>query len=253
MTTSTMTAPKRSEKFYSRRASIPSRSIIEPLETLHLPDPLPRVPDVEQLLDRASEIRPELKRFVLDRQFLDAAARVRRSDTLPEVTAHASYGLTVFDTSHLADPDFATWNVGVFLRWTLFDGFRTSSAVGQLKSQSRQSELFEDSFRASLRRQLEEAHGNWERGGAAVEVALLAVDQAREAQRVGEETFRWGASTFLDVLESERALRQAELNLALGQHVVLTSLSELKYLVGLRADADARELVPGASGSEETR
>ena len=63
------------------------------------------------------------------------------------------------------------------------------------------------------------------------------MEQAREAERVAEEFFRWGAATTLDVLESTRALRDAEFNQAQAAHEALVALAEMKYLVGFRADA----------------
>lgn len=217
---------------------------------LTLPDPLPYVPELDGLLERADDERPELKRFELSRGFLREAEGVRRADTLPEISATASYGINSFALSNLKQHSFHNWRVGVALRWTLFDGFRTSSAVGQLRSQHRQSELQELSFRSQLARELEQATGEWRQGLAAVEAAALAVDQAREAQRISEESYRWGAVTFLEVLESERDVRDAELSSALARHTALVALAQIKYLVGLSADAPASELVAGPTTEE---
>jgi len=215
----------------------PATEPVEPAGALALPDPLPEVPEAVELLEWAGATRPELLRFSLTRQVLEQAEGVTRADTLPEIKANASFGVSSFKVANLEDMSFRNWTVGVNLTWTLFDGFKTASAVGRLRSQRRQSQLEEEAFRARLARELEQAVGEWQRGLEAVRVSHLAVDLAREAERVTEESFRWGAATVLDILEAERAMRQADLTRVQAQHVAVTALADMKYLLGLRPDA----------------
>jgi len=217
------------------------RPIGEPVELvdgLALPAPLPEVPDVPELLERASSGRSELRRFALDRAVLKAAEQVTRSDVLPEIVGNASFGIDTFTVDNFTDLEFKNWSVGVSLRWTLFDGLKSASTIGRYRSQQLQSQLAEASFRASLGRELEQARGTWRGAVEALDASELAVRGAEEAQRVAEESYRWGAVTFLDVLEAERALREAELTRAEALHMGLTALADLKYLIGLRPDAD---------------
>ncbi|MFQ5790036.1 MAG: TolC family protein [Acidobacteriota bacterium] len=216
------------------------RPVGEPIEVdeeLRVPDPVPTVPDPSGLLLLAEETRPELLRFAADRRVLRGRIGVSRANLRPEIKANASYGIDTFAFENLSKLAFRTWRVGVSLNWTLFDGLRTPSEIGVLRSQTTQSQYDEDDFRSQLALELERATGDWSRALEAVDVAAMAVEEAREAERVAEESFRWGAATVLDILESERALRQAEFNLAQAAHDALVSLAEMKYLVGFRADA----------------
>jgi HAE1 family hydrophobic/amphiphilic exporter-1 len=219
---------------------------LELLDDLRLPDPLPFVPGYKVLLAQASRTRPELLRFQYGRRVLEAGQRVTRADTLPEISAAGAIGINSFDVNNLTDPSFRNWNVGVYLRWTLFDGFRTSSAVARLKSQVTQSRLEEAAFRNALAREVERSSGEWQRGLEAIEVAELASEQALEAQRLAEESFRWGAASVLQILEAERSVRQAELSRAESYYVALTALADVKFLVGLRPDAPL-DVVPLAA------
>lgn len=216
-------------------------------EVLEIPEPRPDVGSPEELMVQANGRRPELLRFAVDRQVLDARVGVTRADVLPEIAANALFGVDTFDADNFADPGFRSWNVGFAVRWTVFDGLRASSEIGALRSQALQSRHEEDSFRSGLALDLERATGTWERALEAVDVAEMAVEQAREAERVAEESFRWGAATVLDVLEAERALRQAEFNRAQAAHDALAALAELKYLVGFRADA-SHAVISAAKG-----
>jgi outer membrane protein TolC len=236
----------------ARLNEVLNRPIDAPLEladTLRLPDPLPVVPGYEVLLEQASRTRPELLRFEYGRRVLEAGERVTRTDTLPEISAAGNIGINSFDVNNLGKLSYRNWNVGVFLRWTLFDGFRTSSAVARLKSQVRQSELEEAAFRNALAREVERSSGEWRRGLEAIEVAELASEQAREAQRLAEESFQWGAASVLEILEAERSVQQAELSRAEAYYVALTALADVKFLVGLRPDAPLDQILAEA-GSE---
>jgi HAE1 family hydrophobic/amphiphilic exporter-1 len=231
----------------------PVASPLEPLDGLELPDPLPVVPPPAALAARADAERPELRRFSLSREVLRAAEDVTRSDLKPEIAATAAFGVDTYTTSNLDDLDLHNWSVGVSLRWTLFDGLKTPAFVGLYRSQRRQSELMERSFRAQLGRELEEAHGTWLGAVEAISAGRLAVEGATEAVRVAEESYTWGAATLLDVLEAERARREAELTHAEALHAGQTALASIKYLVGLRPDAPARELAapPPPTANEE--
>ncbi|MCG6923917.1 MAG: TolC family protein [Acidobacteria bacterium] len=223
----------------ARLNEVLGRPIDAPLELtdgLQLPDPLPFVPDYEVLLAQAARTRPELLRFEYGRRVLEAGQKVTRADTLPEISAAGNVGVSSFDVNNLGDLSFRNWNVGVFLRWKLFDGFRTSSAVGRLESQVQQSRLEEAAFRNALAREVERSSGEWKRGLEAVEVAELAAEQAAEAQRLAEESFQWGAATVLEILEAQRQVQQAELSKAESYYVALTALADVKFLVGLRPD-----------------
>jgi outer membrane protein TolC len=195
------------------------------------------LPAVDALLALAAGNRPELRRYALSRRVLEEAEGVVRADTLPEISARASLGINSFQLQNLGRGELHGWNVGVNFRWTLFDGQRTTATIGQYRSQRRQNQLEEQAFRARLARDLERAAGDWQQARETIEVAALAVDQGTEARRVAEELFSLGAATFLNVLDAERALRQAELVRLQAYHGARSALAEIKALVGFRPDA----------------
>jgi outer membrane protein TolC len=209
----------------------------EPAEDLVSPGSPVEPAGLPGLMSLADANRAELRRYELTRRVLQEGEAVVRADLRPEISARASLGINSYKADNLLRPSFHNWTAGITMRWPLFDGHRTGSAVGQLRSQRRQSLLEEETFRARLARDLERASGDLGQARKTIEVATLALEQAREAQRVAEELFNVGAATFLDVLDAERALRQAELARLQAHHAASTALAELKGLVGLRADA----------------
>ncbi len=213
------------------------------------PAVIPEVDGPRELLLVANEHRPELLRFAIDRNVLDARVGVTQSNLLPEISATATFGINTFNFDNLKDWSLHTWSVGARLDWTIFDGLSTNAEIAALRSQVSQSNFEEGSFRSELAMELERATGTWVRVLEAIEVAQSAVELSNEAQRVAEENFQYGAATTLDLLEAARALREAEFTLASAVHEALVTLAELKYLIGYRADAP--DSVLSASGSTE--
>jgi HAE1 family hydrophobic/amphiphilic exporter-1 len=210
---------------------------IEVVADLALEAPYPSVHRPEALLEIATLNRPELRRYAIDRRVLDARVGVASSDVKPQIRAVASFGINTFASGNVGDLGLHTWAAGVSFDWKLFDGFRTKSRTGVLRSQITQNQYDESAFRNRLSVDLKEANGTWLRALEALEVTNLAVSEAREAERIAEESLKWGAATTLDVLQSTLALRQSELNQMTVAHDALVALAEMKYLAGFRADA----------------
>jgi HAE1 family hydrophobic/amphiphilic exporter-1 len=233
---------------------------IEVVAELEIEEPYPNVLRPEALLEIASLNRPELRRYAVDRKVLEARVGVTRSEVKPQIRATASFGVNTFATSNVSDLALHTWAAGLVFDWKLFDGFRTKSQTGVLRSQITQNQYDETAFRNQLSVDLKEASGTWVRALEALEVTELAVNEAREAERVSEESLKWGAATTLDVLQSTLALRQSELNQTTVAHDALVALAEMKFLTGFRADAPhsvievadpvAEQLVPPGERSE---
>ena len=215
----------------------PINAPIEVLAELELPEPVPRVLRTEALLELAGQHRPELRRYGIDRRVLDARVGVTRSELRPQIRASAGFGVNTFQFGKVDDWTLRTWNAGVNFDWTIFDGMKTSSQIAVLRSQMTQSEHDETAFRNDLSVALKEANGTWIRALEALELTSLTVDEAREAERVAEESLQWGAATTLDVLQATLSVREAELNQTTAAHDALVSLAEMKYLVGFRADS----------------
>jgi HAE1 family hydrophobic/amphiphilic exporter-1 len=215
----------------------PVSAPIEVLAELSVEEPAPVILRPEALLELAGLNRPELRRYAVDRSVLEARIGVESSEVKPQIRANASIGVNTFASSNVSDLALHTWAVGFSFNWKLFDGFRAQSQTGVLRSQISQNQYDESAFKNELSVLIKQANGTWLRSLQALEVTDLAVNEAREAERVAEESLKWGAATTLDVLEATLSLRQAELNQMMAAHDALVALAEMKYLVGFRADA----------------
>jgi outer membrane protein TolC len=192
---------------------------------------LPDIPSVEDLVT-ASGLRPDLQALGENRKVLGLLREIEGTNRLPEFKLSGSYGYRAIETENLFNYDYASWNVGLYLDWHLFDGRRTRARTRQLESQRKQNEWNARNLQSQAASNLVIAVESYKQARDTVEAAEEAIDQAEEAHRVAEEARRWGAATMLEVLEAERILAEVRFQRLDAIHAALGSLAEIHFLVG---------------------
>ena len=210
---------------------------IEVLDELVLPDPVPRILPAAALAELAIQHRPSLRRFALDREVLEVERRLAAAESRPRIDGNASYGINTFTLGNTYDLELHNWNAGVSLTWNLFDGFQTSSRVASLRSQETQNEWEQNEFETTLEVLLRNAAADWNGALEAVSEAVLALEEAAEAERVAAEEVAAGAAMPFLQLEAAQTRREVELEHARHTTDALNALAELKFLVGFPASA----------------
>ena len=111
-----------------------------------------------------------------------------------------------------ADRPDESWDIGVNVSWSLWDGGRTAAEIAQTASlaQAARSRLaeFDSVLAVEVRQRVLEINT----GLASVSAADEAVRAAAEAQRVVGERYRAGVIAEIEVLDAEFALLQAQLD-----------------------------------------
>ena len=105
-----------------------------------------------------------------------------------------------------------SWDIGVNVSWTLWDGGRTAAeaaAAAHMASAARERLAeFDSTLDVEVRQRIREIESR----RAAVAAAEEGVRAAAEAHRVVNERYRAGVSTQTEVLDAEFALLQAQLD-----------------------------------------
>jgi HAE1 family hydrophobic/amphiphilic exporter-1 len=190
------------------------------------------LPPLDALLARVPD-KPSLEALRVEQLSLEQEQRVYRANLLPDVSFSGSYGIRTIFSEELANADFASWDVGLFFDWPLYDGGETRSKIAELRSRQRQIELNARTRRAEAERDLVATAAEYRRAREAARVAAQVVDEARETLRVAEENFRFGAATSLDVLDGQRTLTQARFDRIQAVHDALVARADLCALLGL--------------------
>jgi outer membrane protein TolC len=105
-----------------------------------------------------------------------------------------------------------SWDLGVNVGWSLWDGGRTDGQVAQAASLAEAARQRLAEFDSSLAVEIRQRMLEIDTGLAAVTAADDAVRAAAEAQRVVTERYRAGVIAEIEVLDAEFALLQAQLD-----------------------------------------
>lgn len=180
------------------------------------------LPTLAELMAQAETDNPELRALQAEVERAEAQVRGARASRWPGVE------LRVGQTR---EPDLRQSSVGVSVQIPLLD--RRDGAIGEAGSELRRLQGRLDGRRAELRQQLQHA---WQ----ALAIARLRVQalsegvvlDAEAALKVAQAAYRFGERGILDVLDAQRVLRSARLNLLEARYQSQAARIELETLAG---------------------
>ena len=158
--------------------------------------------------------RPERKSLLFRITAAEERVAAASSGNLPVLTAVGGYdmarpNLRVFPIQEKWQP---SWDIGVSVRWALFDGGRVRAETAEAAANRRAVEARLRDFDAGVEVELRQRMAELKSALAAIEAAGAGVRAAAEARRVIAERFSAGVATNTDVLNAQTALLQAELD-----------------------------------------
>lgn len=154
--------------------------------------------------------RSELAQLQQQEAMYRANAKIITSDLRPKFDLSASYGYQAGKTDNLFKEPYDTWKVSVTMKFPIFDGLRSSGKRAQNTAQLEQVKQMRVDRERSIAIEQSSADRDLEKAIALDEAARRAHDATAEALRMSRESFDQGLITSLDLLQAERAERQAE-------------------------------------------
>ncbi|WP_322041927.1 efflux transporter outer membrane subunit [Paraburkholderia sp. J67] len=202
---------------------------------LAAPRALPALPASVPVSDPATMFaqRPDIR--AAERRLASSNAQIGEhvADFLPKLTLFGDLGFTAADPGHLLRKNNFSW-VGVpYLQWNLFDFGRTLGAVhGAEASRDEAEARYEKTVLAAL----QDANGALSRYGYQREhlVTLQKVqDSAQRSAVLMRQRYRAGASTLVDLLDTQRAEFLAQQDVISGQAELLKDFISIQKSLGL--------------------
>lgn len=195
---------------------------------------LPRLPDTlsvgstDQLIRRRPDVQAAERRLAGEIMLVGAA----RSEYLPRLTlgARAGYVATTFDS--LSRAGTSRWLAGPILTFPLLDLGRVRQRV-HLARAGRDAAQAE--HRAAVVRALSESNAalvTYDRAHARLAILGDAVASSTRAAALAQQRFEAGLTDFLQVLDAQRTLLDAENQLAQGHTAAATALVAVYKAVG---------------------
>lgn len=105
-----------------------------------------------------------------------------------------------------------SWDIGVNLTWSLFDGGRVRAETAEAAADQRAAEERLKEFDANVALDVRQRAADLASAEAAIAAADVGVRSASDARRVVADRFSVGVATNTDVIDAQVALLQAELD-----------------------------------------
>ena len=159
-----------------------------------------------------------------------ATARASRSSYWPTLALNANTG---WNGSRVNDYDLLNQRqVSLSLRWNLFDGFERELTIAQREADLDVAEATASDAQRAVQADLELRLAEIDAAKARIEITQTSVVAAGEDLRVQQERYRLGASTIVDVLTSQEALNQAEVDVVIARFDYLRAKAQVEALIG---------------------
>lgn len=185
-----------------------------PLEPAEATLELPSLPSLEQLQDTALTARPE--RGALEARLGAARARERvaRAGWFPQLFVIGGYDYAN-PNSRIVPPEDRwddSWDLGVQLSWSLFDGGKVSGALQRARGEARAVEAQLESLDQAIRLEVFARYRDLETAREAAALSDMTVSAAEENLTVTRNRFKEGVLGSADLLDAETSALRAALD-----------------------------------------
>ena len=186
---------------------------------------------LDQLIDDAVQNRVEIKNLKKTERIAQLAQAIARRANLPSVVGGATYERTKpFSITGDEWGSSLTFNIG--FEFPLFTGFNNLYKSREAGLVLKEARLALENLERAIIVEVKTAYLTFLAAGEAIDAAEKNVGQAREAFNIIETRYKSGLATNLEVLDTELAYRQAQVNYLTALKNYNTSLAEIYKSIG---------------------
>ena len=186
--------------------------------------------DTQALRVEAESRSPRIQSAAAGAAAARASARASRSAYWPSLTLAGNTG---WNGSRGNDYDLLNQRqLSLSLRWNIFDGFERELAVAQREADLDLAEASASDAQREVQAELTTQLAELDAARLRIEITQTSVAAATEDMRVQQERYRLGVSTIVDLLTSQEALNQAEVDVVNARFDYLRAKAQLEALIG---------------------
>jgi outer membrane protein len=186
--------------------------------------------DTQALRSEAETRSPRIQTAVASASVARANARAAHSAYWPSLTLGANTGWNASRNN-----DYAFLNqrqVSLQMSWTLFNRFDRELTIAQREANYDVAQATAEDERRAVQADLTAQLAALDAARSKIDITITSVTAATEDLRVQQERYRLGASTIVDVLTSQEALNQAEVDVVNARFDYLRAKAQLDALIG---------------------
>lgn len=157
---------------------------------------------------------------------------VARASQFPTLSLSASFGLQSADIDRLFSTGSRVWSAGAGLLGPIIDGGRYAARTDQAVAQARQAEATYQRAVETAFRDVSDALSNVRYAADSESDLSTRVDEARSALRLAQLRYQRGYSAYLEVLDAERTLNDAQLAFIRNRQAYLSFTVDLMNALG---------------------
>ncbi|MGM9803170.1 MAG: TolC family protein [Muribaculaceae bacterium] len=176
----------------------------------------------------------DLRKLDLQTDYLKKTLDVQKAAWYP--TLSASIGYNWYSMSDGSPFKNFAWSpnssVGISLSWTLFNGGGRYYKQKQAELSYKEMAWQRDNLSRTLEMQRQIQLDNIQKNVKQIETCTASVEQAVKANQIQEKSFKIGASTYLDLRDSEDAVMTSKLSYYQAIYNYLVAKSDLELLLG---------------------
>ncbi len=190
--------------------------------------------DESQLIAEALRQRPEYLRVNEIVTSAEASVRQAFRNFFPDISGVGSFGGTFRSPRSPTDDLAQTWQLGVTLNWTIFDGGNKVARYQEVKKTLESARSQVKSLELSVSQEVVQAGLNLNAAKEQIDAAQKAVESAQENFRLARGRFDAGVGTIIELTDAQLALTQAEAAYAQALANYRIDIAQLERALGRR-------------------
>ena len=195
-----------------------------------VPEPM-AAPVYSELLATAVANRPEVETAGHQREVYRELVKISASSDKPRLDLRGGYGGRWIDNG-FAKSSGRVWNLGVYLRFPVFDGLETRGKVAQAQSDFATAGLQLEQLKQSVALQVRQALDALEVASQTMKALEGTVEQAERLLDMAEKGYELGVKTRLDVEDAQLNLMAARGNLAKARRDYAVTGVNVQWVAG---------------------
>jgi outer membrane protein len=186
--------------------------------------------DTQALRTEAESRSPRIQSALASANAANADISAARSGYWPSLTLGANTG---WNASRANDYAFLNQRqVSLRLNWELFNGFDRELAITQREASYDVARATAQDERRAVQAELTQRLAELDAARSKIDITQTSVAAATEDLRVQQERYRLGVATIVDVLTSQEALDQAEVDVVNARFDYLRARAQIEALIG---------------------
>ncbi len=202
---------------------------LPPADLRALPSPpLPPAGVPAELLER----RPDVRQAEASLMAANAQIGVARAAQLPTITLTGGLGVQSDILHYIATTGASTWSIGVGLLGPIVDWGRYAARTEEAEARARQAGVVYEQAVQTAFREVSDALSNVEAAADTEHDLAARVEFARNSLKLATQRYEAGYSAYLEVLDAQRTLNEAQLALVRNRQSFLTFTVDLMNALG---------------------